>query len=403
MKKFCAIAIASAVALSAAAERQLAVENFQAPVKSKVATMGIKGSPISRAMKAPRKAAATIEDFTACQYWLYEGLLNGQSGSNINQISITASGANEVQITFGQGLVVTGTVTADGKLEIPRQKIGQDSDGDIIFYIKEFDQDGDLMDGESSTIKKAVGEYADGVVTFPEYEVWALGDPTVEYAGWYILTYANQFAVEQPDPFEGLTSLGMGQFLDNIIYPMFENVENTTVADVEVLTDGEGMYVVKNPLKVWYALNGWGAYESPEMVLDATDPDNVMIEVTSTGIGDNENNLWTYFSMSYYCDQMGEQLDPDAIITKTVDGDTVTFTFPVESTIVWAYQYGQMYIGSPYVSTLTFTEGDGSKVEVVGAENNATEYYTLQGVRVANPQGMVIRVKDGKAVKTIIR
>ena len=46
-----------------------------------------------------------------------------------------------------------------------------------------------------------------------------------------------------------------------------------------------------------------------------------------------------------------------------------------------------------------------SAVESVNVENNAAAaYYTLQGVRVANPEnGLFIVVKDGKASKVLVK
>ena len=186
---------------------------------------------------------------------------------------------------------------------------------------------------------------------------------------------------------------------------MFTQKENTTVSKLNIKTDGEGTYYLEDPLQALYAANKWNAV-SPTLEIDATDPDNIKIPFINTGIGDNSGNPYIYFSESYYCDIAGEEVEEDFIIKKEVEGNKVTITIPYHSTTVWIYNTEDMYYGSKYVSTLTFTE-DASGVDNVAADNvNApVEFYNLQGIRVENPaQGQLVIKKQGsKATKLLVK
>ena len=132
------------------------------------------------------------------------------------------------------------------------------------------------------------------------------------------------------------------------------------------------------------------------------------IAITSTGLSNQTDGLFTYFSESWYIENYGEEgevLDEALKITKTVEGDNVTITIPYHSTNVMTMTSMKFYYGSAYKSTLTFKEassGIGS-VEIEDTDAPAV-YYNLQGVRVENPSsGIVIRVQGGKATKMIIK
>lgn len=53
--------------------------------------------------------------------------------------------------------------------------------------------------------------------------------------------------------------------------------------------------------------------------------------------------------------------------------------------------------------TLTVLSGSSAVTEIAVDENAPVEYYNLQGVRVSNPKGLVIRKQGSKVTKTIIR
>lgn len=54
--------------------------------------------------------------------------------------------------------------------------------------------------------------------------------------------------------------------------------------------------------------------------------------------------------------------------------------------------------------TVLYESADGSSIKGLEQDHESHEsFYTLKGERVASPEGIVIRVKDGKAVKTVFR
>ncbi len=133
------------------------------------------------------------------------------------------------------------------------------------------------------------------------------------------------------------------------------------------------------------------------MIINATDPDNIVLDFQSTNIYGGADGVYAYASSNWY-------FEPDELITKTVEGNTVTINFPYSSTILYAPNPQIVYYGSEYPSTLVFTENGETAVDTVETPTEASvSYYTLQGVRVENPQGIVIRVEDGKATKLFIK
>lgn len=77
------------------------------------------------------------------------------------------------------------------------------------------------------------------------------------------------------------------------------------------------------------------------------------------------------------------------------NGEEVKFTVIDENNVKFPTVAGESYF-------VTF--GDDNAVEAINAANRAVEYYNLQGVRVANPQGGIFIVREGNKVsKKVIR
>lgn len=406
MKKLYSAALAAIVAFSAVAERQLASGIVKQTRNVSIEAGTIKRTLPTAKMKAPAKAASA-SDIESINLWDYYGLLNNQSGEQQTSVGIkiinSATGEAEVSLMNDEDFTVKATFdAANGTLSIPnKQYLFSDSDGEIYFYIKTMDASGDVASGASSAAA-TVGTLSGNTIVFPELDVWACATPDKEDLGYYVLSAENEFSKDS------FISLGNGKFTENIIYPLFTEVENTTAATVEVLTDGEGFYKVVNPFQTLYSALKIGATSSPDLVLDATDPSNVHIAISSTGLSSQTDGLYTYFSESWYIENFGEEdetLDPALQITKTVEGDNVTITIPYHATTVMAMTSSKMYYGSAYVSTLTFKESSSGIGSIETEDTDAPAvYYNLQGVRIENPtSGIVIRVQGGKATKMIVK
>ncbi|MDE6311632.1 MAG: hypothetical protein K2L96_07455 [Muribaculaceae bacterium] len=395
MKKFYTLALAAVVALGAsAAEKQAYTgETLVRKGELKAATV-IADREISLPTvrkSAPAKAVAA-SDITALDAWKYYGLLNNASGDQEKALNITVKDAatGKLEILLAGSFKLEGTLdAAKGTVSIAnKQYLGQDEDGDIIFYIKDMDETtGDITDGASAAIA-TVGTYQDGSVVFPPLNVWAIGDPENEAAGWYVLSAMNQFGAPTPTI--------VGSFLENLVYPNFTGEENTNYADVELLVT-ETSVTVKDPLRDLYVVLGYGEYLSPDLVLDITDPDDVKFGLTNTSLG------YYYFNEGWYAATYDEALDPALACKLTKEGDNVTITFPFHSTTLFKGQ--DFYYGSLNESVLKYTQ-PSSGIENVAAEegNGPAVYYNLQGVRVENPRnGVVIRVQNGKATKMLVK
>ena len=426
MKKFYSIlALAAAVTLSASAERHqanlsvLPVKSVDVVTPSRTLAPGLKA-------KAPFAKAAEAKDIEALNVWGFYSLITDQTtgeaqGEGANYVSVSVSANNEVSVILGEleDFAIKGTFDpATGTLSLKNnQKVGEDVDGPIYFYVKVLNAAGTAYENSKAATVDAV--YTDGAVTFPANDIWALGDPDHENIGFYALTAQNVF-IEYVDPFTTVDA--QGKFVENMLYPLFnaknvgtetnpqyESIRNTTASTVEVQSDGEGTYRVLNPLQALYAsveVDG----ESPSFDIDTTDPDNCLIAMTSSGLGSQTAGTYAYFSESWYAAEYGDQeedyvWDPSLAITKKVDGDNVTITIPYHAITVFATTAQKFYYGSEFPSTLTFKDANaGIKGVAVDNADAPAVYYNLQGVRIENPtSGVVIRVQGGKATKMLVK
>ncbi len=401
MKKLYTLALLAAVTFGASAERAMYNGEKVAPAK----TAMVKDAKALPQQQKARKGIAksiSVDELEALNTWSCYSLLNNDGGYKDYDLTINvldeATGKIEIVFKHDARYTVYGTYNADEyTITIPNnQYMFDDVDGPIYFYFKEIDETGMLVDG-SAEVEEIVGYYMDGAAEFPYEYAWAAGDPEAEILGFYFMTAENYFVYAE-DPFENATLCPDGSFNENLIYPSFTGVQNTEYADVEVYSNGEGLYKVVDPFKSLYSTLGFNG-ASPDMVIDATDPDDVFVDLQATGISGGSDGAYGYASMSWYMDPEENQF-----ITKTVEGNTVTITFPVKSTLLYASGSGQLYYGSQYQSTLTFTDDFETAVKnVEAASEGAAVYYNLQGVRVANPEGIVIRVQDGKATKLFVK
>ncbi len=400
MKKFYTLALAAVVAFGATAAEKSAysgaklVRNAELQVATKV-EKAEKSLPAAR-KAAPAKAVAAT-DITSITGWKYFGLLSTDTGNMEQDVDITLADAatGALEITLANSFKIAGTLDAAmGTVTIAnKQYLGKDNYGDdVYFYIKDIDEEGYTVDGASSAAS-CIGTYENGEVVFPTLDVWALGDPEAEDLGWYFLTAMNVFGAPTPTI--------SGSFLENLVYGAFnKGEENKNYTDV-TLRVTETSVTILDPLRALYDVLGYEEHQSPELVLDITDPDDVKFALTSTSLG------YSYFNEGWYCAQYPEDgaLDPALACKLTKDGDNVTIKFPFHSTTL--FKSPNFYYGSLYESVLKYTQpSDVNAIDNIAVEENngAAVYYNLQGVRVENPRnGVVIRVQNGKATKMLVK
>lgn len=353
--------------------------------------------------KAPFDVTA---DIATLNVWSYGDLRVGAMDEQ--SITITVEDAMHVAIHIGDWKITALANAALGSLTIPNnQYLGKGPDNDdVYFYLKEFNSGmTDVLPGASST-PAATGTYEDGVVTFPKMQVWALGDPQNEQEGWYVLSYINTFKQDK------YYYVGIGMINENLIYPSFapSMSENTAITPVEIYKTDDGFYRLQGVYQATYkALGAADDNLGPNLILDATNPDNILIDMQSTGISSSEEGIFYIMSFSWY----HSNFDPDSelpsnyCITKKTDEDNnVTITFPINSVLLVPSVSMAIYYAGTYPSVLTFTEETGSISDVTVDNTDApVMYYNLQGQPVANPAAgqLLIKKQGTKVEKTVIR
>ncbi|MDE6276493.1 MAG: hypothetical protein K2M06_00110, partial [Muribaculaceae bacterium] len=213
----------------------------------------------------------------------------------------------------------------------------------------------------------------------------------------YTLCMSNEFS--------SITPLGDGTFVENIIYPIFaDGAENKKALSVTVRQLDDHIISVLDPFRATFELKGYTS-KSPSMILDITDPANVLVQMQSTGLGNTEDGTLYYFSDSWYYMQNQITNEPYIPVVMFREGADVRISFPENSMSLYGGVSQKFYTASPFESVLKFTMEDAGVGNIATEEaSGAVEYYTLQGLRVENPgRGMVIRVSGGKASKILIK
>lgn len=243
-----------------------------------------------------------------------------------------------------------------------------------------------------------------------------------DMAGTNALGYFAIYDMEGAQKQAPWIAMENGKFNENVIYGTFQGTQNTVVSDVEVYCDPTtpGIYKVINPFGQLYSELGF-TNDSPSMIIDATNPDNVLIEMQSTGISGGSAGVYYYFNEGWYCEQFGDYLDPALICTMTVEDNVVTISIPYHSITVYASGSGGFYYGSAYPSELTFTVPapelafDDFEMELLyGATEPTTvdvpvniltglpiEYRGFQ-FDITLPEGLSIPEEDGVALNSAL-
>lgn len=196
-----------------------------------------------------------------------------------------------------------------------------------------------------------------------------------------------------------------GTMVENIISPLFGMPSPAPYAVGVKKNHDTNTYVIIDPWYGFYSAQGWSG--SPDMEIDATDPNNAVIGLTSTGINGGTDGLYYLLSYSYNMEDPAECPEENRI-TITEDGENTVITFPYRSMLMYAATSSKVYYASPDVSTITFktiTKEDNSVGDIIVDNDAKVEYFNLQGVRVENPAAgqLVIKRQGSVVTKEIIR
>lgn len=405
MKKLYAFLVAAAVVASASAglERHAINGEIKLPVlNSELNAKTVDGKALKKAKKLSTKAIA--EDGISGDYgWFGESLLNNDLGYTCTiELTDAATGATHIELAGTFNLEATYNA-AEGTLTIPTMQVcAHDEDGDVFFFLKDTNPlTGQPLDGASDATETVGTISSDGSIVFERTDVWAIGTPD-ENMYFYTLSYANEF-----DVLIDWTYLGTAQWNENIIYGAFTGEENTAVAEVNLYEhpDIENLYYIEDAYQTLYKDLGFNSV-SPDLYIDAADPNDVWVELQSIGISGGADGVYYIFNEGWYAWEYQEDIeDPSLYCTQTFDGNGgFTITFPYHSCTLFASGSGKFYYGSSYVSTLTFVPTqDGVSNVATDNANAPVEYYNLQGVRVNNPNaGQLVIKKQGNAVSKVL-
>lgn len=404
MKKFYTFALAALLgsSVSFAVQRQQAtvlnVVNIKAQLVEKAE---VKGENSKRA-KAPAKVAS-IGELNGTYDWSYKSLLqSGPDPELVITIDDEATGAATIS-GFPLDFEVKATVDLEkGTVSIANnQDLGVDSYGDKnYFYLKPFD--GTSIGDGASTAAATVGTIDGTTITFPSLDVWAIGDPANESLGWWMMTYSNKLSYQKEKVLYGVGTVSGDMFFSSFV----DAAPSDYTVEVYYNNEQGTELLVKDPLKGLYAALSFEGV-SPDMVIDATDPDNLLISPFSLGIdGGDEHGL--YYGMSYSANQKDIANTPEQYRSKlTKDEKTTVITIPVKGLFIWPSNTTSLYYANKTAVTITIENEQGGVNDIIADEenNSPVEFFNLQGQRVNNPAAgqLVIRRQGTKVAKVLVK
>lgn len=199
-------------------------------------------------------------------------------------------------------------------------------------------------------------------------------------------------------------SLGTGRMLEGFVWTLFEE-DAPKEKEVEIFESRTtpGIYRIA---KAFADISSTGG----DMIIDCTDPDFCRIRKQSTGVKAVDYGTTYIFSVSMngtfadYDDMVAQYPEwADRNITK----DNKGIYIPATSVLIYWPEYDEVNViknTRSIDSYIYFPQGGVEHIESI-SDNTKTEYYTLQGVRIATPEkGQIVIVRNGaKATKTTFR
>ncbi len=445
MKKFYTLALAALLAAGATAgeKKSLAVGKVVNNVESAAcATAVAPGSTLTSGFES-------MADVTGKYKWTNTFLLtnNGTPLTSPEKVTITVTdektGAVEITgMVSSQNFKVKGTVDLVAKtLSIPnKQDLGKDSGGDVTnFYLKAADAEGKLIAGATNA-EASVGTISGNVVTFPQTDIWAIGDYNNESLGYWSLSYKNVFTAETES----------GEKIDEVEEGKWETIGEATLIDAWITASYSRGGVALNPseypitaelqqskadknvYRLWrpYHMEGWTLAAqnqsdyNGQIVMDVTDPEHVIVKAgkyagfkNSNGefcvyglygwqlwmAGENVGNTITDSRKQTIIDFMIKNNQPfDTFKDNVVTVNKSVFWMGEDTSCEKAYSWTNP---STIISTITFKTTPQGVDEIDVDTNAPVKYYNLQGVEVANPEaGQLVIMRQGtKVTKTIVK
>lgn len=300
------------------------------------------------------------------------GLRTGSAPATLT-ITVTdeATGAAEVTGLMNSITPLNATIDLDAcTVSIPnKQQVGEDADGPVYFYVKAIGDEG-LEDGASAA-EATVGSIDGSTITFPWDDAWAIGDFDNEGVGFYYLAYNNSLTIHVPedpnkDPNEGWTSLGMGKYKASSLAAMYG--ASTDPVEVEVFEANEQPGIYKF-VGLWPDMTDNGS-----MIVDATDPDFVIVPEQPTGFVDDADGMTYIVSVvARYLEKYDKETIAAALSDQVITMTDGVISFPEDA---FNYRWPDAPADSPY--------GTDPESYYLG-ESNDGGYALLPGATVVEP------------------
>lgn len=259
-----------------------------------------------------------------------------------------------------------------------------------------------------SALSNCNATLVDGVIQFPNNILGVMWPYAIDYANpgeWTISNgeYPGYLVLPGNELSDEWEELGTGRMLDGFVWTVFEG-SAPVEKDIEIMrsTEREGVYKLVKPFNDIDE-------NSRDLIIDASDPDFVIIEQQNTGI-DTEDFGYTYIlsaSANGYADyETMVAVNPeyaDFNITIT-DG---RIDIPAKSVFLFFPDTDPINIrrNDLAVDSYILLPGHTSVRDINACDDEAaTEYYNLQGVRIAEPaSGQIVIVRRGdKAFKAVM-
>lgn len=429
MKKLYTLALAAAVALSAAAADVLTLSPIDAPMRQSFERLTVKKATkvfeSQRVAKAPARVATQADLFGEYTWEYLDPRQNGGERTGTLVLSAVDEPGAENYVTIegiaslpAYGLVDYEKATLTlGLMNLgPVQATtsdGQEMTVDVYLFPTGLDEAGNdnitdepvvaTFDGTGIFIPEDRGISL--VAVNPEAGQQLTENDLIGFFDFCIFNVIKKFDSA------AWTELGPGHFVNGIFSSFYLNPTSATIeADVTILRSNTNANVllIKN---AFTNIGGWN------MEVDVTDVNNVKVYPQFTGFMDAADGATYLCSQSVVLTELIQNPVTDADFLAQAGEYAITIkdnviTFPGNSVLLqWPNSISQgtdpqgwYSAQNPRVSTVTLPKGWDGIEDITVEEDGAVEYFNLQGIRVANPEaGLYIRRAGSKVEKIFVK
>lgn len=300
---------------------------------------------------------------------------------------------------------------------VPKQNTGIQDNVDGVTYIASWTWvfTEDQGNPKSSVIAQhpdIIPTLSDGIITFPAQSLalnWPEAPEDSQYGtdpgDWYDGSSTGSVVLPGAEYVDPWTLLGTATVSGDLLFGTFGKTAEDYEVELYQSTSDETQYKIPDLLKGLYSAIGW-TNKSPDYTIDASDPTNVTIPLTTTGINGGTTDGLYYFCS--YNQNYGSIDDcPEANrITLTENDGVITISMPYSSTYLYASTSRKLYNGNRSDVTITLTD-DTAGIENIASDDNApVEYFNLQGIRVNadnTTSGIYIRRQGSNTTKVLVK